>query len=215
MAKFLKKILVSLLFTLLVCVLMDLWLSNYLQHSSKRKYEIWTKIVNGEFQDNDLLVFGSSRAWVHYSPVILDSVLGVNSYNMGIDGSACDRQILRWELYKRFGNAKPRYIIHNIDYVSTLYSTNGYERDQFFPYFWNMDFRDLLFKFENFSFAEKYIPMYRYTAYGVMNLLNFDVVKLNKGYEGQNRKWDASSFDKKIQLILVIHLMLNFFLTRI
>lgn len=191
MKQFLKSISISIIIAFVICLVLDYAISDYLQHTHWRKYDTWTKIVNGEFQDNDLLIFGSSRAWVQYSPTILDSVLGVNSYNMGIDGSSADRQILRWRLYKKFHNKKPKYIIQNIDYVSTLGKTNGYERDQFFPFILNTEFRGEVYNCESLSLAEKYIPMYRYVKYGLYNILTPEPAPSCKGYEGQYWKWDG------------------------
>lgn len=196
MVKFAQRIIVALLAALVVCIMLDYCLSSYLKNSGGRKYDTWAKIVDQDLKDVDLLIFGGSRAYVQYSPAILDSILGVYSFNMGIDGSGCNRHILRWNIYCRFKNNKPKYIIHNVDYFATFVKTIGYERDQYFPYFWNPAFRTEVFEDETFSFFEKYIPMYRYSQYGVRNILEVDTPLMYKGYDGVQLKWNDDEYNK-------------------
>lgn len=197
MKSFLRNTFLYLIVICLLFVVLDYVISVNLKNSHWRKYDTWTKIVSSEFVDNDMIILGSSRAWKQYSPQIIDSLCNVNSYNMGIDGSSCDRQMMRWYLYKRFNNHKPKYILQNIDYLTSLGCTNGYEREQFFPYFWNQTFREVLFRFEKFSFAEKYIPMYRYFSFGLANIYDAEMAPIKtKGYYGANLKWNGDGLRK-------------------
>jgi len=132
---------------------------------------------------------GNSRAWLQYSPQILDTILHKETYNLGIDGSPINRQVCRYNLYRKY-NSKPSVIIQNIDFLTMDYRI-GYERNQFFPYFWNIDFRKAFFEIEPFSFLEKYIPFYRYFHFGIMNMSDYET-RLEKGYLGRDSKWDGS-----------------------
>ncbi len=176
----------------LLLIGLDTFISYKLRHSNDRRFIVWTEIAEKKI-NADLLIMGSSRAWVQFSPEILDTILDVNSYNLGIDGSHIDRQIMRYDFYKLY-NPKPHVILHNIDFISVLASKVGYEREQFFPYFTNKNMVSVI-KREPFTWAERNLPYARY--YGYQDLLkNYANHKdtLYKGYCGQEQYWNGSLF---------------------
>ena len=177
---------------------LDYAISFKLQHSADRRYIGWSKIINEQL-DADLVILGSSRAWVQYSPAILDSILQLNSFNMGIDGSALNRQIIRYEVFDHYQAKKPKYIVLNVDYFSAHEWSYGYEREQFFPYMWNPFMREEIGKVEPMSWAERYIPIYRYTTYkGLYNVVHekpWDATTY-KGYMGRESTWAAKAYEE-------------------
>lgn len=171
-------------------IIADIYVSNNLRHSKERKYAAWNGIYN-DTTYYDLVINGSSRAWVQYDPHILDSILHLNTYNFGIDGSAINRQIIKYHKYCEL-HGQPQYLLQNID-IFTMARTFGYEREQFFPYFFYD--KDLLLKadkYEHFTLLEKYIPYYRYIG---IDLYDWDA-GLYKGYCGQDKAWDGSMFSQ-------------------
>lgn len=118
MRKFTVKILMFGLLLLVAATLADYALSRQYRHTADYRFAVWNDIIQGGMQ-NDLIVMGSSRSWVHISPKILDSALNISSYNIGMDGSCIDRQIPRYKMYRR-RNAKPKVIVQNVDWNSTL-----------------------------------------------------------------------------------------------
>ncbi len=187
----------SLFFGVLLFFIMigaDAIISYQLHRNKDRVYNSWNYI----FYDticNDLVINGSSRAWVQYSPQILDSVLFTNSYNLGIDGSGINRQIIKYNTYCRF-HGIPKFLIQNID-IFSLGVTRGYEREQFFPYFYDKEFLSTIDRYEKFSIFEKHIPFYRYVGANPMQKLNAsNQVWTKKGYCGMECQWDGSLFSK-------------------
>ena len=176
----------------------DYAISYKLQHSADRRYIGWSKIVNEQL-DADLVIMGSSRAWVQYSPALLDSILQINTYNMGIDGSGLNRQIIRYEVYDHYQAKKPKYIVLNVDYFSANEWSYGYEREQFFPYMWSPYMRKVISKVEPMSWGERYIPVYRYVTYkGLYNVVHekpWDA-KTYKGYMGHDKTWNAAAYEE-------------------
>ena len=156
-----------------------------------RQYAVWNDILHKDL-DADVLIMGNSRAWCQYSPMILDTILGVNSYNLGLDGSCFDRQIARYDIYRHYQPTKPKYIIQNVEYA-TIGKTIGYEREQFMPYLMYPYFRNRIREVERFSRKELFIPMYRYYATNFyQNLVHKDDI-LYKGYNSENTPWDGSA----------------------
>lgn len=189
-----------LLFTALVILCafgFDSFLAWRLRNNENRMYAAWNQVYNSNI-DYDLVVNGNSRAWTQYSPLILDSILDINSFNLGIDGSAINRQIIKYNKYCQLHGC-PEYLIQNID-LGTMYATFGYEREQFYPYFFYD--RDLILKYdqyENFSILEKYCPCYRFLGHKevLLEALFHDNTGhyfeyLTKGYLGRWDKWDGS-----------------------
>lgn len=96
-----------------VSISADFIISRFLQESKDFKYVVWNDIIKGNMH-NDIIIMGSSRAFVHISPSIIDSTLGTSTYNIAMDGSRIERQIPRYNLYRLY-NKKPKVILQNVD----------------------------------------------------------------------------------------------------
>ncbi len=192
MKRFLKNLLIFCLVLSAVLILEDILVTYAYHHKITRKYRVWNEIIHTSI-DADLLILGNSRAWCQYSPQILDSILGTNSYNIGIDGSAINRQRARYDIYRHYQEVKPKYLIHNVEFFTLGGLTIGYEREQFMPYMMFPYARKRIIDAgEPFSFGELYIPMYRYYTNNVYDdYTKFDYV-IEKGYFGEDIPWDGS-----------------------
>lgn len=191
MRKYLCKILLFSIILLPILTAADYCFSALIRRSNYRPVESWESIVEGNIQA-DVVALGSSRVWVQIDPQILDSILCVNSYNLGIDGSPINRQVQKYEIYRN-RNAKPKLIIQNIDAWSLSYRI-GYEKEQFYPYFWDKSMRNQFFRTEPFSVLEKVIPFYRYHGLNPIMFLHNQPKTLHKGYQGQTAKWNGEAY---------------------
>lgn len=199
MKRFVKTIIISIAFLFLINGVLDVYVSNSLQHSKSPLYKTWNEITNSKI-NADLLILGSSRASWQYNPHVLDSILHANSYVLGFDGSSFGRQIVKYNIYSHFQTKKPKYIIVNVDYMDNFLVSKGIEREQLFPYMTNSYIRQQFLSVDSFSFAEKYIPVFRYTTQkGVFALLNRDGKYVDKnivkGYLPQNYQWNPALFN--------------------
>lgn len=197
MKRFLRIVILFVGILIGINICLDGYISYRLMHSNESKYVGWTDITQKQL-NADLLIMGNSRAWVMYDPYIMDSILGVNSYNIGMNGSPINRQIAKYNIYAKFQNRKPDYIVLNIDHMSLTWR-DGYEREQFFPYMWYPAIRKELKIVEPFTFAELYLPLYRYTTYkGLWELLSEEeeTIRQYKGYEGQEWTWDGTAYNQ-------------------
>ena len=184
----------------------DFVISYRLRHNENRMFAAWNHIYNDSL-NYDLLISGGSCAWAQYDTQILDSTLHVNSYNLGIDGSSINRQILKYEKFCSM-HGRPNLLVQNID-LGTLAFTRGYEREQFFSYFfYDRDLIRLYDQYESFTFAEKYLPCYRYLGYDEIWLeaLFEDNRKhyfdyLTKGYCGRDQVWDGTVLSSLYYLV--------------
>lgn len=175
-----------------LCVGVDFGLSELVMHSNEKELQTWDDLMHKTI-DSDLIIMGNSRSWVHYNPEILDSILHVNSYNLGYDGSSLNRQIQRYHIYRK-RNRKPKFIVQNIDFFSLQYVV-GYQKEQFLPYFLNKDMRKEFYRQEPFNFADKYLPLYRYRGTKIYKILRHHPPLRTKGYQGQDLLWDGELFN--------------------
>lgn len=197
MRLFVKRLIVVVFVTGAIMVFLDLRITKNLQKSDTRLFQSWNDLFSGEMEC-DAVIMGSSRGFVQYSPLIIDSVLGTNCYNLGFDGRCIDAEIVKYYAYRQF-NPKPKLIIQNVDY-GTLGLSNGYEREQFLPYLWCDTLYELIKDGEGFSWKDRYLPLVRYSGYtqvikeglGLPNKLNR--YPLVKGYYGRDEVWDGSVY---------------------
>ena len=76
-----KKYLINTLLFAIVCLIfafaLDTVISTRLRQNQNRIFANWNQIYN-DTTDYDLVINGSSRAWVQYNPLIIDSILHIN-----------------------------------------------------------------------------------------------------------------------------------------
>lgn len=198
MRRFLLKTGITLLVLFAVAWGGDAFLTSNLHRSNARVFSTYNAIFSDTLQ-SDAVIMGSSRGQVQYSPAILDSILGLNFYNLSVDGRCIDAEIVMYNLYRKHA-PKPKLIIQNIDF-GTLQRSNGYEREQYSPYL----NKDNLFKqikeSEGFTWADRWLPLVRYAGYyevikeglGLKNKLARPA--MYKGWCGHDDEWNGSTFD--------------------
>jgi len=160
-------------------------------------FAVWNDIYSGTMRHNVIIV-GNSRALAQYNPEVIDAVLGCDSYNMGIGGHRINRQIIRYDAYRRH-NTKPKAIIQNIDFT-TLGLTVGFQKEHYFPYFDDKELVDAVSEYEKFGFAEKHLPLARYMGQKYLILEGFGINRpqavLSKGHAGRDWPWDGTELAK-------------------
>ena len=191
MRKYLLRLFIFCVILLFFLAVLDYLYSGMIRKSNYQPVESWKDIMEGNV-NADLVAVGSSRTLVQVDPHILDSVLLIKTYNLGMDGSHINRQVLKYEIYRN-RNKKPKVIIQNIDAFTMSYRT-GFEKDQFFPFWGDPEIRKMFFNSEPFTFAEKYIPFYRYRGYNPAMFAHQYPRSTYKGYSPRGGKWDGKAY---------------------
>jgi hypothetical protein len=202
---FLKFILFS---CILVAVfyLLDIFISNSIKNSpslAKGEYVVWNDIYKGNI-NSDMVIYGSSRAWVHINPQMLTNAFHISCYNMGIDGHGFLLQNFRHKELLRF-NKRPQIIIHSVDMFTFTKSTGLYNYEQFLPYMlFDKHIENTTKNFDGFKLADFLIPSLRY--YGKKRMMkevfnpNLSTTGRIKGYMGKNKVWNNDFDDAKENL---------------
>ena len=189
----------SIIFILFLII--DIFISEKLKksHVSPGEIEVWNDIYNGNI-NSELLIYGSSRAWVHVDPFVIEDSLNISSYNFGMDGQNFELQYLRHKINLKY-NKKPKIIIACVDIFSFQNNKDLYCMNQFLPFMlFDKDIYKFTSKYNGFRKVDYFLPLFRYYGkiYGENSVLNQGNQKnnfRNKGYKGIKREW-TDDFEK-------------------
>lgn len=165
-------------------------------------YKEWNALYASQINAN-VLIQGNSRAYHHVNPLIVDSILHVNSFNLGMDGTQFDIQYARFKAYIKY-NKQPDMIFQNVD-EWTLGRSNLYIREQYIPYYSDTCIRNAvkacnILPEEYFMYPFKYMGCdHTVLAKGfleALHLRHFENKKI-KGYEGNILPFDSTLISKK------------------
>lgn len=186
MRRFIRR--TSFFFLILLClaVVADVVISAGLRRTERGHFYTMNALMRQKM-DADVVILGNSRAACSYHPFYLDSVLAVNSRNLGVSGQPFGVSWLRWRLYER-NNRPPELLIINMDYRELDIVTNGFEREQYYPYMRDTLVRPYLDLY-GFSWLDKYMPMYRYRGdYKLMAIGLMEAFHLRHDTKGDSYK---------------------------
>lgn len=203
MKKFIINILLFSIAIFSIFSLLSFLVDRGLRKSEYGNLKEWNEIFDKKIS-SDILVQGSSRAWVQFNTFILDSILNGNSYNMGMDGSPFDVQYLRYKACVN-NNIQPKLILQNVDWDTMSKNATVYQKYQFLPYINDPDFEEQVLKEGLLSKSDIYIPFLKYSGQTKaiqIGLSEFFGVKhfvsaKHKGYAGADVSWDGSNFEKR------------------
>jgi len=178
-----------------LCSGIDYLVTAGLRKSGSEQYVVWNDIRSGSAA-SDVIIQGSSRAWVHFSPGIIGDRLGMTCYNLGVDGYDLDMQLARYRLYREH-NQKPKVVVQALDVSSLNVRSDIYEAGQFLPYFNEDAVREGVRPYDYFKWYDYYLPLVRYReefglayagAMEALGLRHYTSAK-DRGYEGMDMVW--------------------------
>lgn len=191
MKLFFKKIILFLFPILLLSYPLDRWVSYKYKSKNIGELSVWNDIYDGNI-DADMVINGSSRAWVHFNPFMIEEQTAISScYNLGFNAHNFPLQYLRYLEYRKY-NPKPKIIIQEIEGISLSIDSTATELEQLMPYMlFNETMRQHTKTNGMFNLFDFYVPFLRY--YGeidhVYSAIDTTDIKI-KGYKGQDRAWN-------------------------
>lgn len=195
--KFVIKASVFFCFLLVIAYSLDFIVTSGLRKAEYGNYGVWNDIFDGRIEA-DLIINGSSRAMVQASPAILDSVLGIKSYNLGFNGYGLPMQLCRFNLFVKY-NFKPGVVVHEVDYGTFSHRDDLYEWEQFLPYLKDSAISIGTRMYKGFRFWDYHLPLVRYysnfpaISSGILEYFGIAHFKSEKykGYQGNSFAWDG------------------------
>ena len=200
MKKFLFRLLLFCFIPVPLLLFLDHAVEKGLGRSRYLYYADWNDLYSGAI-NADAIVLGTSRAYLHVSPAILDTALKLNTYNLGMDGASFDIQYNILKLYLQH-NRKPRYIIQEVGYPTFVASDSVQYFHEFVAHLGDTAIRKLV-KSHNASvgLADLYFPLYKYNTElplakeGLMSYTGHGSPAVKyKGYEARDYPWDSTFY---------------------
>lgn len=197
MRKFLIKFIFFFLSVVIVAISMDYIVTQGLRKTQFEKFAQWTDLFQGKI-NADIIISGSSRAWLHYSPKVFEEDTKCSAYNLGMNGSTFYLQYYRYLTYLKY-NKKPKIIIQNLDDFSLQKYKDIANQEQFLPYVNEETIINPVLTYKTLNKWELQIPFYRYIGeYNVIrvglleffNIKHFSNDNYYKGFEGQITTWN-------------------------
>lgn len=200
MKRFLTKITIFAIAAYLLALGLDYMISSGLKKTAGHPHQAWREICIGNFA-SEIVIMGTSRALEHYDPAVIDSITGMQTFNLGMGGYGINVQLMKFHYYCHY-NPKPKYIIYDVDYVPLVINCapHMHQSEQFLPLFYDGAIRHDLLNV-GYSWLDAYIPMTRYWGYqtqnkrGVLEYLNIKHYCDYPSYRGHipdPDPWDAS-----------------------
>ncbi len=190
------------LLVLSILFIFDLGLSYILKSNStlnylSDEYTVWNDILEQQI-DADIVVYGSSRAFVQFDTPKMSEALGCRAYNMGINGHNFILQLFRHRQFLA-NNQKPQLIIYSVDHISQVKAKRNFQELQLAPYaLFNKAIFDLYKEASEAAYLKTYFPMYRYRGEfdAIKRTLKIISGKTHKednrtlGFKGMKRHWN-------------------------
>jgi hypothetical protein len=203
MKTFLIKIAIFLSLFVLIYIGVFSMVDKGIKSSEYQDYAEWNAIYSGEI-DADLLIMGSSRAWRQVDPEIIDKNLGVNSFNMGIDGYHIPMQLTKYQIYKEH-NILPSEIVYVVDHFSMDKREDLFNKYQFAPYFLDTLLTNRLKEYEGFKWQHFNAQYFQYSGgkeiclAGIAQFLGLKKFQSNKykGFRAKDQAWEKE-FDLEL-----------------
>ena len=159
MKKFLLKCLFFFLILLVITSGCDYLIDDILKNSDNMKYKRWRSL--SEPINAEVLIVGSSRASHHVDPSIIDSILHVDSYNIGITGGPIELSDAAWKIYRSHNKKKPSLVLCNIDFLWLGTYPISNMKTNYYPYYRDSCFSAVIKELDP-PLTELYIPGVKY-----------------------------------------------------
>ncbi len=198
MKPFLIKFFAFVIPVVLIAYGADLVISQYLKKSNQYvqgEYSTWNALYDKN-ADSQILIPGSSRAWMHFDATRIGDSLHTKAYNLGMDGYNFWFQKYRLELAMR-ANPRPKLIIMSIDAVTLQKRPDLFNPNQFLPYMLgNAELEKTSRSFMGYHDYDYQIPLIRYFSKGdavieaLKMVFNESEPKRIRGFQGQLKAWN-------------------------
>ena len=197
MNKFIKNGFLFAVVVMLILFVLQYIADNGLKKCKNDKFYDINLLYQHKIQD-DIIIMGSSRAWIHLDPQRIEEYTHLTCYNLGLDGAELVLQQVIWDQVMNDNNI-PEVVIQNVDIFSLGKRMEIPMKYKFLPYL-NKDFvYDKLKLLQPGLWKEKYIPFIKYHGYGKYFLMGFssffsikkyDNYTKYKGFKYQDRQWN-------------------------
>lgn len=162
MSSYLKKGLIYLLCVFVILFAVDYIITNGLRKTGYNDFEKLAGVFGGSI-NSELIILGGSDAKQHFSPLVLDSALHLDSYNLGLAGH---NFLMQYALFQNYleHNQYPKVIIQTLNPVLLDKREDLYNYQLFLPYLNEQRIAKYTKEYIGLEFADYYLPFVRYSG---------------------------------------------------
>lgn len=165
MKKFILSLTSFVLGWVIISSITDYAITRYIRTLPTRNVVLWNDLLTSNL-NVDMVYIGSSRAMNSYSPKVIDSILGIKSYNLGMTAQFHDYNFFMYDILKQY-NHNPKYVVWDVFY-RTLDKTGSWFDFQYTPYIHKTKLYEKLKSYHSsISFFDRIVPLYRYYKYTI------------------------------------------------
>ncbi len=196
MKKIIFKTVLFIIPLVVLAVVVDIKVTSALRTSRIGDFSVWNDLFNKNIKA-EIVIYGSSRAWVHFNPEIIHEITGKEAYNLGINGHNFFMEYLRHQLLFS-KNQAPKIILISLDYATLDKREDLYNLQQFLPYLDDSLVKRSTKYYKGLNVFDYEFPFVKYV--GQKNLLiqaakislkpESNKADFNKGFQGQNLSWN-------------------------
>lgn len=163
MKRFLTRIAVYSFIFILSSYIFQFLIDQGLQNVNDDLHGDWNSIFKGKIKA-DIVILGSSRAYVHFDPKIIEQKTKLSAFNLAVNGGGPITQKSKFESFLEH-NPFPRILIQNVD-IFLLYKEKFiFQKEQFLPYLSQAAIYSNLEKVDKELWLERNIPLYKYRGF--------------------------------------------------
>lgn len=128
------------------------------------KFGALNDVMSGKV-NSEIIITGSSRALSHYDPRVVQNLTGRSAYNIGMNASQIDFELVILKTYLKHNN-KPKLVIQNLDLFSFETTKKGdlYDPGYYLPYLNDPELYGFFHQMVPDAWKCKYIPLYGYAV---------------------------------------------------
>ena len=164
------------------------------------EYTTWNEIISSNIEA-DLIINGNSRAYKHVNPFILDEILNLKTYNIGMSGGSIEKQYIRYLTFEKY-NEKPKYIIQEVDFWTLEISNSVDDRIlPYIPYLAGKEYLNKKYKNNSYLHFYRYMKRYDFIIRGFLeffNIKHFPEVR-KRGFFETDLQWNSYEFSQIIK----------------
>jgi len=184
-----------LLILVILCRVVDVMVTAGLRKTELPQFAEWNAILSGE-ASSELIIQGSSRAWVGISPAIIADHLGMSCYNLAVNGYPLDMELARYRLYREHAQ-DPKVIVQTLDTYSFNTRPDLYDNNQFLPYLLERPIKEAVQPYGFYHWYDYELPLVKYRGkvqliwrglaelFGIRHYVN----PRDRGYQPMDRAW--------------------------
>jgi len=200
-----KAIIQSILFLLifyLISFILNFMIISVLKSINIGDFGVLNKISKGQI-NTDIIISGSSRAYVHYNPEIITQKTNLSCFNIGTNGSELDHQIPKLKFYLN-NNKAPKILIQDISIHSlNNFKSKVYDPYKYLPYINDKDLYKGFLNIDKYFWVHKYFPITNFIYYNTnfqRHIIREFVLSMKNGKDNlingflpQNLSWSETS----------------------